>query len=84
MFIFAETKFMTPKEKADKLVNSMSQFQYFASREIAIKHALITVDEIIESQPSVIFVSENGGETEYMDKKKYWEEVKQEIKKGSH
>jgi hypothetical protein len=38
---------MTPKEKAKELVDKMEKdFQYFASREIAIKHALIAVDEI--------------------------------------
>jgi hypothetical protein len=38
---------MTPKEKAQELVDKMEKdFQYFASREIAIQHAIIAVDEI--------------------------------------
>lgn len=58
---------MTPEEKAQELVAKMeNDFQYFASREIAIQHALIAVDEII----SLVGRYTN-----------YWQEVKEEIYK---
>ena len=62
---------MTPKEKAEELVNKMeNDFQYFASREIAIQHALIAVDEIINLLSQDINPLVN-----------YWFEVKKEISK---
>ena len=66
---------MTPKEKAIELVGKMEKdFQYFASREIAIKHALIAVDEIIGAIDWHEFETPNK---ELI----YWQEVKQEINK---
>jgi hypothetical protein len=63
---------MTPKEKALELVAKMEKdFQYFASREIAIQHALIAVDEIILEMNNVMVPNPF---------KQYWNEVKQEIK----
>jgi len=60
---------MTPKEKALELVAKMEKdFQYFASREIAIQHALIAVDEIILEMNNVM-----------VPNKYYWNEVKHEI-----
>ena len=59
---------MTAKEKAMEIVDKMeSDYQYFASREIAIKHALFAVDEIIR-----VLQDEQDW---------YWEEVKREIEK---
>jgi len=46
---------MTPKEKAKELIDKMSQFQYFASRQIAIQHALIAVDEIMEFPKTLLY-----------------------------
>ena len=67
--------FMTPKEKAKELVEKMeNDFQYFASREIAIQHALIAVDEILEMDLPIL---EEDADKFY----DYWEEVKQEIQK---
>jgi hypothetical protein len=56
--------------KAKELVLKMEKdFQYFASRQIAIQHALIAVDEIL----SINSVDKDE------DLSNYWEEVKQEI-----
>jgi len=61
---------LPPKEKAKELVSKMEKdFQYFASRQIAIQHALIAVDEIL----SINSVDKD----EYLSNN--WEEVKQEI-----
>ena len=61
---------MTPQEKAKDLVNKMKKdFQYFASKEIAKQHALIAVNEILETI------------WEYHLQAEWWQEVKQEIKK---
>ena len=66
---------MKPEEKAQELVAKMeNDFQYFASREIAIQHALIAVDEIINS---VVITDLTIAENQFI----YWEEVKQEIEK---
>jgi hypothetical protein len=62
---------MTPKEKARYLVDKMEKdFQYFASREIAIKHALIAVEQI----QNLCWGNNQVGIN-------YWNEVKQEIEK---
>ena len=67
---------MTPKEKCIELVDKMEKnFQYFASREIAKKHALIAVDEILDDDMY-------GMEEEHFEKRiNYWQQVKQEIEK---
>jgi len=66
---------MTPKEKAEELVEKMEKdFQYFASREIAKQHALIAVDE---------FLNINNIKPYILHKEiiKFYQEVKQEIEK---
>ena len=57
---------MTPKEKAEELVNKMQKdFIFIFSKEISKKHALIAVEECIYTcVPSRIY---------------YWQEVKTEI-----
>jgi predicted DNA-binding ArsR family transcriptional regulator len=61
---------LPPKEKAKELVSKMEKdFQYFASRQIAIQHALIAVEEIL----SINSVDKDE------DLSNYWEEVKKEI-----
>ena len=66
---------MTPKEKAFELVAKMEKdFQYFASREIAMQHALIAVDEIIDAI--------DWNESEYpVSEELFWLEVIKEIEK---
>ena len=69
---------MTPKEKADELLNKMFEpnNHYLndnigVDRDIAIDSALICVDEILE------FGNQQGIREPMM----YWQSVKQEIKK---
>lgn len=74
---------MTAQEKADELVGKMEKdFQYFASREIAIKHALIAVDEMI-IQNGELYLNSLGDKTInfYKEKNNYLFKVKQEIEK---
>jgi hypothetical protein len=63
---------MTPKEKALYLLN-LSTLTNF---EEAKKIALIVVDEILKSSPTII-----GKMTGIKSNKKYWQQVKQEIEK---
>ena len=74
---------MTPKEKAEELVESFYKKidyeltgSYFKKRLIAKQCALIAVDEIIKSNP-IAFRIDNS----IMSNKDYWQEVKQEIEK---
>ena len=76
---------MTPQEKAFELVAKMEKdFQYFASREIAIKHALIAVDELIKQEQKIAKrihkISFLGNPfIEVVNLGKFLNEVKQEI-----
>jgi hypothetical protein len=76
---------MTPKEKAIELVDKMEKdFQYFASREIAIKHALIAVDEMIRFEKASINLMNDFMKVVNLgfDRKGfYYEDVKKEIEK---
>ena len=76
---------MTPKEKAIELVGKMEKdFQYFASREIAIKHALIAVDEMIRFEKASINLMNDFMKVVNLgfDRKGfYYEDVKKEIEK---
>ena len=63
---------MTPQEKADELVTKMLK-QVGYDTDIAVPCALIAVDEIINTGLL------EGTTTGVL--KKYWKEVKQEIKK---
>ena len=68
---------MKARDKAKELVDKMeNDFQYFASREIAIQHALIAVNYIINSNPH-----SNPFNTNVESTMEYWEQVKQEISK---
>jgi hypothetical protein len=81
MTILTHTNNMTPKEKADDLVqemyavlsNSPSDISYYFSKHCA----LVCVDELIRIAP---WGSDIDGEIED-DSKEYYIEVKQEIKK---
>jgi hypothetical protein len=72
---------MTPKEKAKELIsiywNTKVETPHvresIMSKELAIKCALIAVDELIKSSPQK--------PRSYTDTMLYWEEVKQEIEK---
>lgn len=81
---------MTPKEKAKELVG---QFRMILMDEdtdcgheilctsIAIKNALICIDEIINSSPSIPILSDCGSFGEDINlSTKYWKKVKKEIK----
>jgi len=78
---------MEPKEKAKELVDKMEKdFQYFASREIAIKHALIAVDEVMEApfeNTYLELVPDDAPDSDWFwdTFREYWNEVKQEIEK---
>ena len=68
---------MKARDKAKELVDKMeNDFQYFASREIAIQHALIAVNYILNSNPH-----SNPFNTNVESTMEYWEQVKQEISK---
>jgi len=68
---------MTPKEKAQELVDNFSNFtiqeSWQSKNYFAIECALIAVDEIIDS-----IIIKNYSDA---DKYDYWNEVKQEIEK---
>jgi hypothetical protein len=76
-------KTIDPKEKAIELVKLFYRHAKGQTFEVKLIHskeiAIHAVDEVIDSLPSVIFVSDNGKEVEYLDKKKYWQDVKSEI-----
>ena len=88
---------MTPKEKAQELVERFSEHSYVfhtldttTSMTSAKQCALIAVDEIMKSEPrypSDVDWDDCGGTHQYYyeaqreDAEKYWQEVKQEIEK---
>jgi hypothetical protein len=71
---------MTPKEKAEELVNKYSIWcwnEVVCDYEIAKQCALIALDEIIDE---IIQIDSQMSETHILDKNlKYWIEVKKEI-----
>ncbi len=69
---------MTPKEKAIKLV----QLMYIQSISLyaAKLCALIAVDEILKTDPMIIWGESDTG-IDYKSNDEYWNEVKQEINK---
>jgi predicted PolB exonuclease-like 3'-5' exonuclease len=73
-------KQQTAVDKAKELVSKMEKdFQYFASRQIAIQHALIAVDEIYKlNLKTGAYLDSDSDKINYYS---YWEEVKQEIEK---
>ena len=81
---------MTPKEKAQELVNKFAKLpeegslMWYLSFEIAKKCALIAVDEILETTKVKWATQRKFPNGEYkfwkgVAYKKYWQEVKQEI-----
>lgn len=70
------TRKMTAKEKAHELVDKMEKdFQYFASKQIAIQHALIAVDEMLSND------GWSSSSNEWNTFKNYFEQVKHELTK---
>ena len=67
---------MTPKEKAYELIDKMYHYQW-REKQRAKECALIAVNEILSIKPNNPFIV-NGY---YIEPKKYWQQVKQEIEK---
>lgn len=75
---------MTPKEKAEELVDKMrnintkdyqlGEMYFIVPKQIAILQALITVDEVIEQWE---YIGSHPTDGELI----YWKKVKQEVKK---
>ena len=84
-------KSMTPKEKAEELVNAIEHKTYSLLKDEQSKQcALIAVDEILKSEPrypSNVDWDDAGATHQYYyeaqreEAARYWEEVKQEIEK---
>lgn len=76
---------MTPKEKAKELIELYCQLlsiRDYENKEKAKQCALIAVDEIISSSPSLPILGDGGTYGEDIElSNKYWQEVKQEIEK---
>lgn len=73
---------MTPKEKAEELVTkilNLIEGSDTIAQEMAKDCALIAVDEIINSSPSLPILGNTYTEDIGLSKI-YWQEVKQEIK----
>jgi hypothetical protein len=74
---------MTPKEKAEELVDKFVQYTPADSEleyPYAKKCALIAVDEIIKSNP-IFVTSKLEGKDGMHEAYLYWKEVKQELEK---
>ena len=75
---------MTPKEKAEELYCQYDRLfkAPFKKHQQLKECALIVVDEIINSSPSLPILGDSGSYGEDIELSKiYWEEVKQEIEK---
>jgi hypothetical protein len=75
---------MKPKEKAEELVLKYlkvdTNTKEWFNTHIAKQCALLAVDEIIKSSPSLPILGDGGTFGEDIElSKKYWQEVKQEI-----
>jgi hypothetical protein len=72
---------MTPKEKAEELINRLNKYTAGLPSEYEIQVALICVDEILECSPvfydniNIHASEQKAKETSY----EYWLEVKQEL-----
>lgn len=71
---------MTPKEKAEQLINTYKVANYpKLNKDESKKCALIAIDEIIDTLTNVMWI--NNEHTDFAIKTKYWYEIKQEIEK---
>ena len=71
---------MTPKDKAVELVNLYCQLlaiRDYENKDKAKQYALITVEQIINANPS--YDDYGGDGWKIIDNSDYWREVKQEI-----
>ncbi len=72
---------MTPKEKAKELVDKYDKtLTYLESKNKTKQCALIAVDEIIKSTPSMNIYPPNF-QSKHPRVKEYWQQVKTEIEK---
>jgi len=69
---------MTPKEKALEIYNNLITGTNQKCLNIAKKHSLILVDEIIKV---FYFINPNREDLILLEELKYWLEVKEEIQK---
>ena len=85
LFIFAEIKYetMEAKEKAKELFDKYDNILYKEYNNLEAKQcALIAVDEIINSSPSLPILGDGGTYGEDIElSTKYYQEVKEEILK---
>lgn len=79
---------MTPKQKAKQLVEKYATYVVMWSGGIEVEKqnckqcALIAVDEVLKSSPSLPILGDGGIYSEDIElSKTYWQEVKQEIEK---
>ena len=86
---------LTPKQKAEELVEKFKPHSHFwvhdfgrkkdydiEQLENAVKCALIAVDEIINSSPSLPIISDVGNFVNDIEEStEFWKEVKQELLK---
>lgn len=70
---------MTPKEKAEELVDKFTQTN--GNAFFAKECALIAVDEIINSSPARSPINDGSDAMPHFRAVKYWEQVKEEIEK---
>jgi hypothetical protein len=71
---------MTPKEKSSQLIVNYQLKCKSLDYNEAKQCALIAVDDIIESSPSLPILGDGGTFGEYIElSKAYWQEVKNEI-----
>ena len=75
---------LSAKEKAKELYDNyrVKFFGHIAYKSLSKQCALIAVDEIINSSPSLPILGDGGTYGEDIElSNKYWQEVKQEIEK---
>ena len=74
---------MTTTEKAKEVIekfNTIFGVQSIMWRSVVKQHALICVDEIIASSPSLPILSDNGSfGSDIEESTEWWKEVKKEI-----
>ena len=77
---------MTPKEKAEELIGKYNLLVHIEfggmDKNLAIQCALIAVDEIINSSPSLPIISDAGSFVNDIEEStEFWQEVREELLK---
>ena len=77
---------MTPKEKAEELIGKYNLLVHIEfggmDKNLAIQCALIAVDEIINSSPSLPIISDVGSFVNDIEEStEFWQEVREELLK---